>query len=55
MRGRLGLTASETVCRCGADHAALVRKQLASRRVSDEATHPRDDKYREWWKKRYDL
>ncbi len=53
-RERLVLTVSEAVCRCAAGHTALVRKQLASRRMSDGATRPWDD-YREWWKKRYDL
>jgi hypothetical protein len=43
---RLVLTASEAVCRCGADHTALVRKEKAS----DGGTHPRDEEYREWRK-----
>jgi hypothetical protein len=45
------LSASETVCRCGADHAALVREELASRRSSHEAPHPWDVEYQEWRKK----
>jgi hypothetical protein len=32
----LVLTASEAVCRCGADHTALVREK----RASDGGTHP---------------
>jgi hypothetical protein len=48
---RLTLTASMTTCRCGADHAALVREEMASRRLPGEASHPWDDEYREWRKK----
>ena len=44
------LTASETLCRCGADHAGLVRRELASRRSSDETSHPWDEEYRRWRK-----
>ena len=44
---RLVLRASETVCSCGADHAALVREALASQ----EAPHPWDAEYDEWRKK----
>jgi hypothetical protein len=44
---RLILSASETVCSCGADHAVLVRKLLASRK----APHPWDVEYQEWRKK----
>ena len=40
------LTASETVCRCGADHTTLVREE----RVSDGGTHPWDEEYGEWQK-----
>ena len=32
----LVLTASEAICRCGADHTALVREEWAS----DGGTHP---------------
>ena len=39
---------SETVCSCGTDHAALVRKVLASQRAS----HPWDAEYDEWRKER---
>jgi hypothetical protein len=38
------LSASQTLCRCGADHAALVRKVLGSQ----EAPHPWDTEYDEW-------
>ena len=44
---RLVLTAYEAVCRCGADHRALVREK----RMSDGGTHPWDEEYREWRKK----
>ncbi len=46
------LSASETLCSCGADHAALVREELASRGVSDGASHPWEAEYQEWNKKR---
>jgi hypothetical protein len=42
------LTTSETVCECGADHAALVRKGLASRRVPDGGPHPWEAEYQGW-------
>jgi hypothetical protein len=45
------LSASETVCSCGADHAALVRGELSSGRSSEEASHPWDDEYHEWCRK----
>jgi hypothetical protein len=45
------LSAFETVCSCGADHAALVREELASRGVSDGASHPWEAEYQEWRKK----
>ena len=41
------LSASETVCGCGTDHAALVRKVLASQKVP----HSWDSEYDEWRKK----
>jgi hypothetical protein len=41
------LSASETLCSCGTDHAALVRKVLDSQR----APHPLDAEYDEWRKK----
>jgi len=48
---RLVLRASETDCSCGADHAALVREKLASRKVSNGALHPWEAEYQEWRKK----
>jgi hypothetical protein len=45
------LTASQSTCGCGADHAALIREELASRRSSEEVSHPWDDEYHEWRKK----
>jgi hypothetical protein len=47
---RLVLTASEAVCRCGADHTTLVREELAARSPSDGTSHPWDLEYREWRK-----
>jgi hypothetical protein len=41
------LSASETVCSCGTDHATLVREELATREVS----HPWEAEYQEWRKK----
>jgi hypothetical protein len=38
------LSASKTVCSCGTDHGALLRKVLASQR----APHPWDAEYDEW-------
>ena len=52
---RPGLTASLSTCRCGADHANLVREELASRRSSDEASHPWYEEYREWRKEQDEL
>jgi hypothetical protein len=48
---RAVLSASETVCRCGADHAALVKEELASRGVSAGVSHPWEAEYQEWRKK----
>ena len=45
------LSASETVCGCGADHAALVREVLASRQASDRTLHPWEVEYQEWLRK----
>ena len=42
------LSASETVCSCGADHLALVREELASRQASDGISHHWDIAYDEW-------
>jgi hypothetical protein len=37
----LTLTGSETTCvGCGTDHAAVVQKKLAARRLKDETAHP---------------
>jgi hypothetical protein len=44
---RTTLSASETVCSCGADHAALIREVLASQK----APRPWDMEYHEWRKK----
>jgi hypothetical protein len=45
------LTTSETVCECGADHAALIREELASRKVPDGAPHPWEVEYQGWPRK----
>jgi hypothetical protein len=45
---RLALSASETVCRCGADHAILVREELVALPPWDGTSHPWDAEYREW-------
>ena len=38
---RLTLTHSESTCQeCGTDHAAIIREELAARRVGDETIHP---------------
>ncbi len=37
---RLTLTASATVCECGADHKVVVREELKDRRLEDPALHP---------------
>jgi hypothetical protein len=47
---RLALTASETVCWCGADHAILVREELVTRPPADGTSHPWDAEYLEWRK-----
>jgi hypothetical protein len=47
---RLELTASETICGCGADHASLVHEELESRQQSGE--DPRlEDEHRRWREK----
>ncbi len=48
---RLVLTASESICPCGADHKHLLTENTASRRTPDEASHPWDAEYREWREK----
>ena len=45
------LRASDTICNCGTDHVALVREVLASRGVSDGASHPWEAEYQEWRRK----
>ena len=45
------LSASLSTCGCGTDHAGLVREVLASRRSSEDVSHPLEDEYREWRKK----
>jgi hypothetical protein len=42
------LTAAETVCHCGTDHATLVRDELGS---SEGTLHPWEAEYQEWRKK----
>lgn len=49
--GKVELNTAETTCRCGADHAALVERELASRRPRDEASRPLDKECEEWRKK----
>ena len=44
---RLSLTATETICECGADHTTLVYKELKSRPPSEE-TSSTNDECREW-------
>ncbi len=44
------LSASQSTCGCGADHKALIREELASRRSSEQGSLPWDDEYREWCK-----
>ncbi len=34
------LTSSTTTCECGADHASVVREELAGQCSEDEALHP---------------
>jgi hypothetical protein len=41
---RKALTCSDTVCSCGADHAALLREALSYQRAS----HPWEVEYQEW-------
>jgi hypothetical protein len=45
---RAVLSTSETVCSCGADHAALVGEVLDSKRSSEEVQHPWEAEYQEW-------
>jgi hypothetical protein len=48
---RKALTDSDTICSCGADHAALVREVLAHQRAS----HPWEVDYHKWSKKQRDF
>jgi hypothetical protein len=48
---RMVLTASESVCRCGADHGPLAPENGASRRQPDQVLYPWDAEYREWREK----
>jgi hypothetical protein len=45
---RLALTASKSGCRCGSDHAILVREELLTRPMADGTSHPWDAEYHEW-------
>ena len=45
------LSASQSTCGCGADHADLIRGELASGCSSEEVAHPLEDEYGEWRKK----
>ncbi|HSK99562.1 MAG TPA: hypothetical protein VK869_04435 [Rubrobacteraceae bacterium] len=45
--GRPELNASETTCRCGVDHTALIDEELASRRWSEAPSRPLDREWRE--------
>ncbi len=45
---RLTLTDSTTACRCGADHAVLVREELAVWQPLDTALHPWRSEYHRW-------
>ena len=45
------LTASESVCRCGADHETLVRANLAVGHHLAATLHPWDQEFREWREK----
>ena len=42
------LTASESECRCGTDHEALIRETTASREQRHETPHPWEQEYRAW-------
>ena len=47
----LTLSASESACRCGTDHEALVRERLAAGQALDETLHPWDQEFKEWREK----
>ena len=42
-RERLTLTASETTCKCGADHTGLVQEELKSQAPSEDSPTPEDE------------
>jgi hypothetical protein len=42
------LTASESVCRCGTDHEAVVRGSTAFGTLQHQTRHPWDREYQEW-------
>ncbi len=44
---RLSLTTSETSCKCGADHTALIQRELEAQPPSEESPSP-EDECREW-------
>jgi len=50
---RLALTSSAAICRCGADHTALIREELAAWQPLDAALHPWRDEYQLGRKGRY--
>lgn len=45
---RVILTASESACRCGVDHEALVRETMAFEDPQHETPHPWEQEYRKW-------
>ena len=47
---KASLTASETICKCGADHTTLIQTELKSRAPSEE-TPSTEDECREWERK----
>jgi hypothetical protein len=51
---RAVLSPSVTFCRCGADHEVLIREELVSGRLSEEAPHPWEAEYQEWRKKQHE-
>lgn len=49
---RITLTASTTMCRCGADHAAFVQKKLIRRRAGLEVHALLQDEHEAWLQKK---
>ena len=45
---KITLTASQTICKCGADHTTLVHEELKSRTTSGEKTPCPEDECQEW-------